>query len=431
MRVLFSAIGNTDPIKGYHDGAMLHISRVYKPDYVYLFFSKDMCGIERKDYRFTKCIEFLGKKIGKTISVDTIERENLVDVHVFDAIIAEFQETVRDIFEKHPNDEILLNISSGTPAMKAALQTIATMSSRRVIPIQVSTPDKDYIEKRETTTGPEYVESMWELNEDNEENFKDRTSVSSYVNMAAKIKKEIIKSEVQGYNYVSALEIAKNMRDFVDDRAVLLIEGGAARMKLDKVRCLQIQTKTNYTMFTHTNSEDFDIFEYLVLEKIKLEKEEYADFFRGLTPLFFCILEKIITDTLKFDIKKFYNESKRWIPEKVSSNRMVLSSYGKGEIRYSFVASRQLVSVIEALTDDAELKKKVRDFRDIEEKVRNPIAHSIKRVTGRDIIKESGKSPNELFDLLKQLTIYAGIKIKSEDMNTYDRLNEEICKYLE
>ena len=30
--ILFSCLGSTDPVRGEHDGAMLHIARHYKPD---------------------------------------------------------------------------------------------------------------------------------------------------------------------------------------------------------------------------------------------------------------------------------------------------------------------------------------------------------------------------------------------------------------
>ena len=42
MKILYSAIGTTDPIRGCYDGAMLHIIRHYKPDMAVLFISKEM-----------------------------------------------------------------------------------------------------------------------------------------------------------------------------------------------------------------------------------------------------------------------------------------------------------------------------------------------------------------------------------------------------
>lgn len=41
-KYLFSPVGNTDPIKYFHDGSLLHICRHYQPDVVYLYLSKEM-----------------------------------------------------------------------------------------------------------------------------------------------------------------------------------------------------------------------------------------------------------------------------------------------------------------------------------------------------------------------------------------------------
>lgn len=35
--VLFSPVGTSDPIRGYKDGPMLHIARVYRPYKIYIF----------------------------------------------------------------------------------------------------------------------------------------------------------------------------------------------------------------------------------------------------------------------------------------------------------------------------------------------------------------------------------------------------------
>ena len=51
-KILFTPIGNTDPIKYLHDGSMLHISRHYKPDVIYLYFTKEMAENHRKDNRY-------------------------------------------------------------------------------------------------------------------------------------------------------------------------------------------------------------------------------------------------------------------------------------------------------------------------------------------------------------------------------------------
>lgn len=62
-KILFTPIGGTDPIRGSYDGAFIHISRVVKPDKVYMYLSKEMVEKEEADHRYTKTLELLSKHI--------------------------------------------------------------------------------------------------------------------------------------------------------------------------------------------------------------------------------------------------------------------------------------------------------------------------------------------------------------------------------
>ena len=50
--VLFTCAGTTDPVRGGHDGGVLHIMRHYRPQRIYLFLSAEMNRFERQDHRF-------------------------------------------------------------------------------------------------------------------------------------------------------------------------------------------------------------------------------------------------------------------------------------------------------------------------------------------------------------------------------------------
>ena len=75
---LFSPIGNTDPVKYFYDGSMLHICRYYKPDVVYLYLSKEMMEYHRTDNRYVRSIELLGEKLNHTFEVHIIENDQMV-----------------------------------------------------------------------------------------------------------------------------------------------------------------------------------------------------------------------------------------------------------------------------------------------------------------------------------------------------------------
>lgn len=71
-------------------------------------------------------------------------REDFVDVHLFDPILLDFKEILEDLCNNiDEDDELLLNISSDSPAMKSALQTLTAFTERHMIPIQVSSPNKE------------------------------------------------------------------------------------------------------------------------------------------------------------------------------------------------------------------------------------------------------------------------------------------------
>lgn len=49
QKILFSPLGGTDPISNFRDGSMLHICRIYKPDIVILYMSKEMYDYHVKE----------------------------------------------------------------------------------------------------------------------------------------------------------------------------------------------------------------------------------------------------------------------------------------------------------------------------------------------------------------------------------------------
>ena len=53
MKILFSPIGTTDPVRNCRDGACLHILRHYHPDKVVLYFTAEMEKRERNTHMYT------------------------------------------------------------------------------------------------------------------------------------------------------------------------------------------------------------------------------------------------------------------------------------------------------------------------------------------------------------------------------------------
>ena len=72
--------------------------------------------------------------------VDCIEAEELHEVQDYDEFYKRFKPIVQDIQkDMQDDDRLIVNVASGTPAMKSTLLMLAVMSEGKIIPVQVVT----------------------------------------------------------------------------------------------------------------------------------------------------------------------------------------------------------------------------------------------------------------------------------------------------
>lgn len=152
--VLFTPVGGHDPIASFHDGAVLHICRVYRPEKVYLYLSHEMLERSRQDDRYRLSLEKLQQQLGCKMEIRQIERDELTQVQLFDTFYTDFDQLLREIHNENPGSTLLVNLSSGTPAMKSALNVISVLAQYPMQAVQVSTPTDGKIRRmriRKTT----------------------------------------------------------------------------------------------------------------------------------------------------------------------------------------------------------------------------------------------------------------------------------------
>jgi CRISPR type III-A/MTUBE-associated protein Csm6 len=438
-KILFSPVGGTDPIKYLHDGSMLHICRVYKPDVVYLYLSKEMVQNHRKDNRYVYSIEKLGELLNHKFDIHIMERNELTDVHQYDEFYKDFRGIILNIEKKmDKGDMLILNMASGTPAMKSALLVLATLAEYRFMPVQVSTPqgrmnseleDRDNYDK----------EGNWELDEDNEENFKNRCCEIKCFNLMTLLKTDIIKKHVDAYDYTAAISVADEIRDDISDEAYTMLEIAAERVKLNRNRVSKLMNGVSYDLFPIKDSNKQKIFEYALVLKMKLYKEEYADFARGITPIVVDLLEMILEKQCGIKVADYCDVDKR--TNMMSWNKTKLESAGlmeilneqykdKGGFRGGPVYSNALAALVYGKSKDDGLIKKVEEISHAESRVRNLAAHEIVSVTDDWFRNKAGKSASEIFDNIRFLIVRAGINANDEQWRSYDRMNEEIKRLL-
>lgn len=427
MNILFSPIGTTDPITNLRDGAMLHICRYYPIDKVYLYMSEEINGYHKGDNRYLYCLEKLSEKLGRKIEHELIVKEELRDVHLFDPFIGEFEKIICDIRAEYPNAKLYLNISSGTPGMKSALQIMAA-KYQDTIPIQVATPEKKSNPKVEELEKYE-VEAKWNCNEDNADPI-DRTSVSENSKFIVLIKKQILSQLIENYDYHGAKLLADDIKNSLNPETVELICGAAKRYNLDYEQANNIFRKYEIKLLEHKQSDLAPLSEYLLRLDLKAKKGEYGDFLVSVTPLIADLFEMILKKSLKFDVNNYVadksQKNRKWDYAKIQSDvrlKEVFKRLKPDDNRSIF--SSDMNEIIQTLSKDSKLSEVCDELRKIDSK-RNIPAHEITSVTSETIKNATGLTPEQIIKKFKTAFSYAGITLENDFFKSYDRMNERI-----
>lgn len=430
--LLFSPVGGTDPISSTNcrDGSLLHICRTYRPDEVYLYMSQEILVKHRQDNRYFYCLDRLCEMQNRKVEYHIIERPELRNVQDFDYFYYDFKEIINGIMQTlDDSDILLLNISSGTPAMKSGLLVLTTLGEFRCRTIQVSTPERamnEHIHKGYD------VETLWELDEDNRTDFENRCKEVKCPTLSLLKREEIIKRHLRAYDYAAALAVASELSEADTQNYLPLLKMAQARVLLDGATAYKIAQAEAVDCFPVKSGNERKYFEYILNLEIKLRRKEYVDFIRGITPVIVDMLELILKTELNVNVNDYCNSSagiRRWDRNKLDGTP-VLKALEKEfkSFDYKNVYSIHLVSIINELSTKPELKKLVQELRSVEEKIRNLAAHEIISVTDETIKSRTGFTAKAILDKIKQCLVYGGINIKKECWNSYDDMNTLITR---
>ena len=133
------------------------------------------------------------------------------DIYVFDTMYDQFESIIQQYYTK--DDELLLNLSSATPQVKAALFIINRLSEINVKAIQVPTPVNDSNENV-PHDNVEDIDILIDTNEDNVEDFVDRTLEDESEKFLHALMKKTIRDFIKKYDYKASLELSNQLPDF-------------------------------------------------------------------------------------------------------------------------------------------------------------------------------------------------------------------------
>lgn len=439
--VLFTPVGGHDPIASYRDGAVLHICRVYQPEKVYLYLSHEMLERSRQDDRYRVSLQKLQEYLHYEIKeVKMIERDELTQVQLFDTFYTDFDQILRQIHAENPDSELLVNLSSGTPAMKSALNVISVLTPYAMRAIQVSTPNMRENPKDEAPQDYD-VESSWECNEDNTEDFYNRCHEVPSDHLLVKIKKESIQRLLDAYNYKAAMLMAQDISEFIPEQAMKMLQAAECRLQLDQRGYDKALQGLRCQFMPIESGEYRQIFEYVLSLQIKLEQGNYADFLRGLTPVIVDLFEMCLKNQLNITTDQYcvrradgvWYVSKQVMQESAIGLNIMKAMEKRakdGILKEGPLGSMNILWIFQELYEGWDLIDDLKKMRDVESKVRNVAAHEIVSVTNDWIKNRTEMTGEDIMKLLKRLVARAGIRAKAEYWNSYDDMNFAISAEL-
>lgn len=385
MRVLISAVGDTDPFRNFHDGALIHIARKYRPEKVILIFSEHTA---KKQGNIEKALF----SIAPNYEPELIIHESIIcdnEVHIFDVMFQRFSDILQEYYTKE--DEFILNLSSATPQIKSALFVINRLSGINVKAVQVSSPEHASNENI-GHDNDENIDELIEVNEDNKVNFIDRTIEDNAEKFNQALLKKTARDFIEKYDYKAALDILDQLSDFPNLKSV--------RKEIrDIVGCLSKQDVPQGLRHKKFNEEEQKILSAYLTIELQRERGNVSESFIRIKNLTEFILEDYI--------------EKR--------NPGLIDDYCESIQKY-YLSLFDYSKLLKA-TREFKLRKTIAPIIEMNSS-RNTVAHSLSPLDS-DAVKQLGIAMKTLKTLVREQYHFS-----QSDFNFYQDLNKKLLNKL-
>jgi len=422
MKILVSFIGNSDPVRGGYDGPMLHIARHNRPDKIFLLLTKRMQQEERKTY-LNKAIQHLMRTQSRNIDIEFI---NLDAENPAQFINFGFTAIFDDLLNKHSDAEYIVNITSGTPQMIAAMCLEIVTNNRMMKTMQVYNPDP----------GSSHVESLDEFDYDFDQNLdnldeaKNRCVETDIFSFKIAQQKLILENKVSSYDYAGALEIL-NRNPFMNKDALFqLIEHG---YHCDKLRNVTDQVANEYgLMRANATNRVNKIINYYLAWELENKRNDHIILILRMTPLIYELSKYILIAKGKnkrpnLSIWRALEQNRKIDHGMLSQiDPDIPKDLGVSHRNPFFATTFHLLNLFDAF-DISDCLSELKSLREIEEYARNQIAHEVDIVKlNMDNIKKKSNMSIKLVE--KIIKHFFSPYLPNINLNFFEDLNQHILE---
>ena len=339
------------------------------------------------------------------------------------------------IVQKYTNDddEIILNLSSGTPQIISALFALNRINDYNTQAIQVATPKKGANKEYKDLTDSE-IDALIVENQDNSLDFVDRSIKDKSEKFSQALVKRHLRSLIASYDYQAAEAIINRKEDTKSLSNIKKIRKKISDFsRVFKNQCLL----SDILSLPLDDSQKKALNYYLMIDVLK-EREHIADVLIKAKSL----AEFVIEETIKKDHEGLIVFDGN--PPKLNPNfpdcEAILDDIDKkmkksrgiedtDERIFSVQSTLNLLSylnILEFYNYDSQLQTAINGIINLNSE-RNKVAHGLSEIDTRLL---SRKKLKQLSDNLRLLLVDC-LGIDSSYFNYYDKQNEELIKMLE
>ena len=428
MKILISAVGTTDPISNNHDAALLHIARNYRPDKIVLVYSQEM--MVKQDLINKVLLSIEG--YNPIIEIDSTILNN-DEVFLFDKMY----EVMGLIVQKYTNDddEIILNLSSGTPQIISALFALNRINDYNTQAIQVATPKKGANREYKSLTDTE-IDALIVENQDNNVDFVDRSIKDKSEKFTQALVKRHLRSLIASFDYQAAEAIInrKEYNKLLSKKRIAYI-----REKLnDFSRVFKNQSiLSDILSFPLDESQKKALNYYLMIDVLK-EREHIADVLIKAKSLAEFVIEETIKKNheglIVFDgnlpkLNPDFPDCEAIlddIDKKMKKSRGIEDTEERIFSVQSTLNLLSYLNILEFYEYDSQLQTAINGILSLNGE-RNKVAHGLSEIDTRLLSRKKLKQLSENLRLL----LVDCLGFDSSYFNYYDNQNEELIKMLE
>lgn len=449
--ILISVVGKTDPIRGQHDGPVLHIIRHYRPGMAILLLSKEVGDEESEYHHNEEAIHMLDKDC----EVKTIPT-GIQDVHSYDDFAIRLLAICNNVRKEYPERKILLNITSGTPQMETALCMIAISDPDHYTAIQVSSPERSANRSPMFNPREDLIEDWFETNVDNEEGNPCRCQEPQLLNFRRPMLQFQIQSLIGNYDYSGACLLYRDNKQNFSERTGMLLEHAKRRLNLEHKEAEQMAEKLGMKdkLYPIKRSDVAQLIEFFNSMRIKQIRGELNDFsmrleimtlYMGRYVLEKCMRVQLEDITIGSRTKNSYimrlseERCTRKIPgvgayldEQFSDKKQGRFMWGNPVNALSIIHIVKFLSGRSGYEKYGAVADEMIKWARLSGEVRNPAAHTIVAITDETIRESYGKDSRTLVkNICMVLQKVFGTEAKSDAFEIYEHLNAMIWEAME